>query len=76
MTLAPTPEEADARHLPWLREHVGADLLDAVVVTTEPAAYRHPDGIAVVRAALLGRGRRRIGRVRVDEKVQHEPGHS
>jgi hypothetical protein len=29
------------------------DLLDAVVVTTGPAAYRRPDGVAVVPAALL-----------------------
>jgi hypothetical protein len=32
----------------------GADLLDAVVVTTGAEAYRRPDGIAVVPAALLG----------------------
>lgn len=30
------------------------DLLDAVVVTTGPQAYRRSDGIAVVPAALLG----------------------
>jgi predicted AAA+ superfamily ATPase len=52
--LAPTAEDADVRHLHWLKQHVGDDLLDAVVVTTGPAAYRRPDGIGVVPAALLG----------------------
>jgi hypothetical protein len=45
---------ADVRHLLWLREKMGDDLLDAVVVTTGPAAYRRRDGVAVVPAALLG----------------------
>ena len=44
----------DLRHLHWLREKSGSDLLDAVVVTTGPSAYRRKDGIAVVPAALLG----------------------
>ncbi len=46
--------DEDVRHLLWLRDKLGADLLDAVVVTTGPHAYRRPDGIAVVPAALLG----------------------
>lgn len=52
--LTPTPAEADLRHLKWLRQRLGDDLADAVVVTTGPRAYRRPDGIAVVPAALLG----------------------
>ena len=44
----------DVRNLLWLREQIGEDLLDAVVVNTGPAAYRRADGIAVVPAALLG----------------------
>ncbi|MHB8466412.1 MAG: ATP-binding protein [Acidimicrobiales bacterium] len=44
----------DGRHLRWLAERLGDDLLDAVIVTTGPDAYRRPDGIAVVPAALLG----------------------
>lgn len=43
----------DTRHLRWLRDRLGPALLDAVVVTTGPEAYRNPDGIAVVPAALL-----------------------
>jgi predicted AAA+ superfamily ATPase len=52
--LASTVDDADVRHLRWLQQQVGRDLLDAVVVTTGPYAYRRPDGIAVVPAALLG----------------------
>lgn len=44
----------DVRHLKWLAEQVGDSLLDAVVVTTGAEAYRRPDGIAVVPAALIG----------------------
>ena len=52
--LRPVPSEKDVAHLRWLREQIGADLLDAVVVTTGPQAYRRAeDGIAVVPAALL-----------------------
>jgi uncharacterized protein len=46
--------DADVRHLRWLQERVGPDLLDALVVTTGGAAYRRPDGIGIVPAALLG----------------------
>jgi len=44
----------DVEHLLWLRNQIGEDLLDAVVVNTGPAAYRREDGVAVVPAALLG----------------------
>lgn len=44
----------DVRQLRWLREQLGEDLLDAIVVTTGPEAYRRTDGIGVVPAALLG----------------------
>lgn len=44
----------DVRHLLWLREILGDDVLDLVVVNTGPFAYRRPDGVAVVPAALLG----------------------
>lgn len=44
----------DGRHLRWLRDRIGDRLIDAVIVTTGPEAYRRPDGIAVVPAALLG----------------------
>jgi predicted AAA+ superfamily ATPase len=47
-------KDDDVRHLGWLREQLGEDLLDAVVVHTGREAYRRRDGIAVVPAALLG----------------------
>ena len=50
----PAGTDADVVHLRWLRAQLGADLLDAVVISTGQHAYRRPDGIAVVPAALLG----------------------
>jgi predicted AAA+ superfamily ATPase len=49
-----TVQDADLRHLAWLKEKVGDELLDSLVVTTGEHAYRRPDGIGVVPAALLG----------------------
>jgi uncharacterized protein len=49
-----TVDDKDLRHLRWLAGQLGDDLLDAVVVTTGPDAYRRHDGIAVVPAAQLG----------------------
>ncbi len=52
--LSATVDDNDVRHLLWLREQLGDDLLDAAVITTGRDAYRREDGIAVVPAALLG----------------------
>jgi predicted AAA+ superfamily ATPase len=52
--LARDVRDADTRHLRWLAEQIGDELLDTVIVTTGPEAYRRKDGIAVVPAALLG----------------------
>jgi uncharacterized protein len=52
--LSRTVDDVDVKHLHWLRDELGDDLLDAVVVNTGPNAYRRPDGIAVVPAVLLG----------------------
>lgn len=52
--LGVAPSDADVRHLLWLREQVGDELADAVVITTGREAYRRRDGIAVVPLALLG----------------------
>lgn len=52
--LAAVPADRDLRHLHWLREKIGGDLLDAIVVTTGNVAYRREDGIGVVPLALLG----------------------
>lgn len=52
--LSRTVGDADVKHLLWLREQIGADLLDAAVLHTGPEAYRRTDGIAVIPAVLLG----------------------
>lgn len=52
--LARTIRDRDVAGLRWLARQIGDDLLDAVVVSTGPEAYRREDGIAVVPAALLG----------------------
>jgi len=52
--LAATVSDDDVRHLLWLRDRIGDDLLDAAVITTGEDAYRRADGIAVIPAALLG----------------------
>lgn len=52
--LSSSVDDSDVRHLLWLREQLGEDMLDAVVVYTGRYAYRRPDGVAVVPAALLG----------------------
>lgn len=52
--LAATVGSDTVKHLHWLRDKLGDDLLDAAVVTTGSHAYRRDDGIAVIPAALLG----------------------
>lgn len=52
--LGHTVDDSDVRHLHWLREAIGTNLLDAAVIHTGPEAYRRKDGIAVIPAALLG----------------------
>jgi hypothetical protein len=48
------PGDRDVAHLNWLAERLGDQAIDKVIVTTGRAAYRRPDGVAVVPAALLG----------------------
>jgi predicted AAA+ superfamily ATPase len=52
--LSQSIDDEDVRHLRWLGDTIGDDLLDAVVVTTGGEAYRRTDGIAVVPAGMLG----------------------
>lgn len=52
--LAATPTDRDVRHLHWLGDRLGDDLVDKVVLTTGKRAYRRPDGVAVVPLGLLG----------------------
>jgi predicted AAA+ superfamily ATPase len=52
--LTQVPAERDIQHLRWLESQLGDQVLDSVIITTGPEAYRRPDGIAVIPAALLG----------------------
>jgi predicted AAA+ superfamily ATPase len=52
--LARTITDSHVKGLHWLREQIGDDLLDAIVISTGDTAYRRQDGIGVVPAALLG----------------------
>jgi len=52
--LAASPGADSVKHLLWLQDQLGDELLDAVVITTGQRAYRRDDGIAVIPAALLG----------------------
>jgi predicted AAA+ superfamily ATPase len=52
--LARTINDDDVKHLRWLKDKLGDRVLDQVIITTGPAAYRREDGVAVVPLALLG----------------------
>lgn len=52
--LARSVSSDDAKHLTWLKQKLGDRVLDQVIITTGPKAYRREDGIAVVPLALLG----------------------
>ena len=52
--LGGTVTDDDTKHLRWLAQRIGPQLLEAAVITTGPEAYRRSDGIAVIPAALLG----------------------
>jgi predicted AAA+ superfamily ATPase len=52
--LSATVEDADVKPLRWLRDQLGDDFADGIVVSTGAEAYRRDDGIGVVPLALLG----------------------
>lgn len=52
--LTAVPDDDHVQHLHWLKERLGDDVLDMVVISTGTYAYRREDGVAVVPAALLG----------------------
>ena len=51
--LSATIDDTDTRHLKWLADAIGGELLDAAVITTGKQAYRRSDGIGIIPAALL-----------------------
>jgi hypothetical protein len=52
--LADRVEDADVKHLHWLRNRIGPDLIDAIVIYAGEHAYRRRDDVAVIPLALLG----------------------
>ena len=46
--------DRDVKHLLWLKEKLGDQVADLVLLNTGEHAYRRPDGVAVVPLALLG----------------------
>lgn len=53
--LARSVSRHDGKHLTWLKQKLGDRVLDQVIITTGPQAYRRKeDGVAVVPLALLG----------------------
>lgn len=52
--LARTVATGDGKHSRWLKDKLGDRVLDQVIITTGPEAYRRHDGVAVVPLALLG----------------------
>jgi predicted AAA+ superfamily ATPase len=52
--LADRVEDADTKHLHWLRNRIGDDLIDGLVIYAGEHAYRRRDDIAVIPLALLG----------------------
>ena len=52
--LADRVEDSDVKHLHWLRDRIGENLIDAVVIYAGERAYRRRDDVAVVPLALLG----------------------
>lgn len=52
--LSATVRNDAVKHLNWLHDTIGDDLLDRVLITTGTEAYRRADGVAVVLAGLLG----------------------
>lgn len=52
--LSGTVDHHDVRHLLWLRDRIGDQLIDSAVITTGEQAYRRPDGVAVIPLGTLG----------------------
>lgn len=49
-----SPCDDAVKLLVWLKEQIGDDLLNAIVISSGAEAYRRQDGIGVVPLSLLG----------------------
>lgn len=47
-------DDQDVKHLTWLRDHMGDEVVDLIVLYSGKYAYRREDGIAVIPLDLLG----------------------
>ena len=45
--------DTDVKNLLWLKKKLGPDVIDCIVISTGPQAYRRRDGIAIIPAILL-----------------------
>lgn len=52
--LADRVTDVDVKHLHWLHDRIGDDLIGSAVIYAGRQAYRRPDGVAVIPLALLG----------------------
>lgn len=52
--LAVSVNDADVRHLLWLRRQFPEDVVDLAVLYSGPVTYRRPDGVACIPLDLLG----------------------
>lgn len=52
--LAGAVDDSDVTHLRWLSQQLGDRVVDSVVLTTGPFAYRRRDGVAVIPLGMLG----------------------
>ncbi|MGF6885450.1 putative AAA+ superfamily ATPase [Nocardia sp. GAS34] len=52
--LADRVSDADVKHLRWLGDRIGDDLIDSIVIYAGEHAFRRRDGVAVIPLALLG----------------------
>ncbi len=52
--LASAINAADGMHLRWLADQLQTRLLDSIILTSGPYAYRRNDGVGIVPLALLG----------------------
>lgn len=51
---SPNVDDTTVRHLQWLANILGDDLIDMIVITTGPEPYRRRDGIGVIPLGALG----------------------
>lgn len=52
--LADRVTDDDVKHLRWLRDRIGSDMIDGLVLYAGERAYRRADGIAAIPLGLLG----------------------